>query len=61
MLDVERCKILIAGNCIFRRGIAGVVRDVVPSALIEDAFCFCRCKSATQSRRILRGTLRDRR
>jgi DNA-binding NarL/FixJ family response regulator len=40
MLDVETCKILIAGNCIFRRGVASIVRDVVPSALIAEAFCF---------------------
>jgi DNA-binding NarL/FixJ family response regulator len=40
MLDVETCKILIAGNCIFRRGVAGIVRDVVPSASIAEAFGF---------------------
>jgi DNA-binding NarL/FixJ family response regulator len=40
MLDAESCKILIAGNCIFRRGVASIVRDVVPSALIAEAFRF---------------------
>ena len=40
MLDVEACKILIAGNCIFRRGVASIVRDVVPSALIAEVVCF---------------------
>jgi DNA-binding NarL/FixJ family response regulator len=40
MLDVESCQILVAGNCIFRRGIASIVRDVVPGASITDAFCF---------------------
>jgi DNA-binding NarL/FixJ family response regulator len=37
---VESCKILIAGNCIFQRGVASIIRDVVPSALIAGAFCF---------------------
>jgi DNA-binding NarL/FixJ family response regulator len=40
MLDVETCKILIAGNCIFRRGVASIVRDVLPRASIAEAFCF---------------------
>jgi|GraSoiStandDraft_40_1057318.scaffolds.fasta_scaffold85434_3 DNA-binding NarL/FixJ family response regulator len=40
MLDVETCNILIAGNCIFRRGVGSIVRDVVPSASIAEAFCF---------------------
>jgi DNA-binding NarL/FixJ family response regulator len=40
MLDVETCKILIVGNCIFRRGVAGIVRDAVPSALIAEALSF---------------------
>jgi DNA-binding NarL/FixJ family response regulator len=40
MLDVEGCKILIVGNCIFRRGVASIVRDVVPSASIAETFCF---------------------
>jgi DNA-binding NarL/FixJ family response regulator len=40
MLDVETCKILIVGNCIFTRGVASIVRDVVPSASIVEAFCF---------------------
>jgi DNA-binding NarL/FixJ family response regulator len=40
MLDVASCKILIAGSCIFRRGVASIVRDVVPSASIAEAFCF---------------------
>jgi DNA-binding NarL/FixJ family response regulator len=40
MLAVESCKILIAGNCIFRRGMASIVHNVVPSALIAEAFCF---------------------
>jgi DNA-binding NarL/FixJ family response regulator len=40
MLDVVRCKILIAGNCIFQRGVAGIVRDVAPSASIAAAFHF---------------------
>ena len=39
MLDVETCKILIAGNCIFRKGVASIVRDVVASASISEAFC----------------------
>jgi DNA-binding NarL/FixJ family response regulator len=40
MLDVETRKILIAGNCIFRRGVASIVRDVVPDALIAEVVCF---------------------
>jgi DNA-binding NarL/FixJ family response regulator len=40
MLDVETCKILIVGNCIFTRGVASIVRDVVPRASIVEAFCF---------------------
>jgi DNA-binding NarL/FixJ family response regulator len=40
MLDVASCKILIAGNCIFQRGLASIVRDIVPSASIAGAFCF---------------------
>jgi DNA-binding NarL/FixJ family response regulator len=40
MLDVAGCKILIAGNCIFQRGVASIVRDVAPSASIAAAFCF---------------------
>jgi DNA-binding NarL/FixJ family response regulator len=40
MLDVESCKILIAGNCIFRKGVASIVRDIVPYALIAEASCF---------------------
>jgi DNA-binding NarL/FixJ family response regulator len=40
MLDVESCQILIAGNYIFRRGVASIVRDVVPGASIAEAFCF---------------------
>jgi len=39
MLDVETCKILIAGNCIFRKGVASIVRDVVANASISEAFC----------------------
>jgi DNA-binding NarL/FixJ family response regulator len=40
MLDVESCKILIVGSCIFRRGVASIVRDIVPSASIAETFCF---------------------
>jgi DNA-binding NarL/FixJ family response regulator len=40
MLNVETCKILIAGSCIFRRGVASIVRDVVPTASVAEAFCF---------------------
>ncbi len=40
MLDIESCRILIAGNYIFRRGVASIVRDVVPGALIAEAFSF---------------------
>jgi DNA-binding NarL/FixJ family response regulator len=40
MLAVESCKILVAGNCIFRRGMASIVHNVIPSALIAEAFCF---------------------
>jgi DNA-binding NarL/FixJ family response regulator len=40
MLNVEIRKILIAGNCIFRRGVASIVRDVVARASIAEAFCF---------------------
>jgi DNA-binding NarL/FixJ family response regulator len=40
MLDVESCQILIAGNYIFRRGVASIVRDVVPAASIAEALCF---------------------
>jgi hypothetical protein len=52
MLDVETCKILIARNCIFRRGVASIVRDVVPSALIAEAFCFADARA-----RLNRGEL----
>jgi DNA-binding NarL/FixJ family response regulator len=45
MLDAESRKILIAGNCIFRRGIAGIVRDVAPSTSIAEAFCFADARS----------------
>jgi DNA-binding NarL/FixJ family response regulator len=40
MLEVGSRKILIAGNCIFRRGAASIVLDVVPSASITETFCF---------------------
>lgn len=40
MLAVESCKILIAGNCIFRRGMASIVHNVIPSASIAEAFRF---------------------
>ena len=40
MLDIASWKILVAGNCIFRRGVASVVRDVVPSASIVEAVGF---------------------
>jgi DNA-binding NarL/FixJ family response regulator len=40
MLDVESCQILIAGNYIFRRGVASIVRDVVPGASVVEAFSF---------------------
>jgi DNA-binding NarL/FixJ family response regulator len=40
MLDIASWKILVAGNCIFRRGIASIVRDVVPSASIVEAVGF---------------------
>jgi DNA-binding NarL/FixJ family response regulator len=40
MLDVESCKILIVGSCIFRRGVASIVRDVVQSASIVETSCF---------------------
>jgi DNA-binding NarL/FixJ family response regulator len=40
MLDVENCRILIVGSCIFRRGVASIVRDVVPSASMAETFCF---------------------
>jgi DNA-binding NarL/FixJ family response regulator len=40
MLDIASRKILVAGNCIFRRGVASIVRDVVPSASIVEAVGF---------------------
>jgi DNA-binding NarL/FixJ family response regulator len=40
VLDVEICQILIAGSCIFRRGLASIVRDVAPGASIAEAFGF---------------------
>jgi DNA-binding NarL/FixJ family response regulator len=40
MRDVASCKILIAGNCIFQRGVASIVRDVAPSASIAAASRF---------------------
>jgi len=40
MLNVASCKILIAGNCIFQRGVASIVRDIAPSASIAAAFRF---------------------
>jgi DNA-binding NarL/FixJ family response regulator len=40
MLDFASWKILVAGNCIFRRGVASIVRDVVPSASIVEAVGF---------------------
>jgi DNA-binding NarL/FixJ family response regulator len=40
MLDIASWKILVAGNCIFRRGVASIVRDVVPSASIVEAVGF---------------------
>ncbi len=40
MLNVENRQILIAGNYIFRRGVASIVRDVIPGASIAEAFCF---------------------
>jgi DNA-binding NarL/FixJ family response regulator len=40
MLDIGSCQILIVGNYIFRRGVASIVRDVVPGASIAEAFCF---------------------
>jgi DNA-binding NarL/FixJ family response regulator len=40
MLNVASCKILIAGNCIFQRGVASIVRDVASIASIAVAFRF---------------------
>jgi len=40
MLDIADRRILIVGNCIFRRGVASIVRDIVPSASITEALCF---------------------
>jgi DNA-binding NarL/FixJ family response regulator len=45
MLVAESCKILVVGNCIFRRGVASIVRDVLPSASIAEAFCFADARS----------------
>lgn len=39
MLNLESRKILVMGSCIFRRGVASIVRDVVPGASIAEAFC----------------------
>jgi two-component system, NarL family, nitrate/nitrite response regulator NarL len=39
-LDVDYRKILVAGSYICRRGIASIVRDVVPSASIVEVSCF---------------------
>jgi DNA-binding NarL/FixJ family response regulator len=38
--DADRRKILIAGDCILRKGIAHIVRCVAPSASIVEAWCF---------------------
>ncbi len=40
MLDIAIWKILVAGNCIFRRGVASIVRDIVPKASIIEAVGF---------------------
>ena len=40
MLDIASWKILVAGNCIFRRGVASIIGDVVPSASIVEAAGF---------------------
>jgi DNA-binding NarL/FixJ family response regulator len=40
MPDIEDCQILIAGNCIFRKGVASIVRDAVPGTSIAEALCF---------------------
>jgi len=40
MLHVETRNILIVGNCVFRRGVASIVRDVVPRTSIAEAFGF---------------------
>ena len=40
MLDIASWKILVAGNCIFRRGVASIVYDVAPSASIVEAVGF---------------------
>jgi DNA-binding NarL/FixJ family response regulator len=44
-LEADCRKILVAGNCILRRGIASVVRDVVPSASIVEASCLSDAKA----------------
>src|SRR5262249_39750522 len=40
MLDVGSRKILIVGSCIFRRGVASIVRDVIAGASIMETSCF---------------------
>lgn len=40
MLNIGTCSILIAGNYIFRRGVASIVRDIVSDASIVEASCF---------------------
>jgi DNA-binding NarL/FixJ family response regulator len=40
MLNSGTCTILIAGNCVFRRGVSSIVRDIVPNASTAEASCF---------------------
>src|SRR5262245_2875683 len=40
MLNAGSCNILIVGSCIFRKGVASIVHDLVPSASVVETFCF---------------------
>src|SRR5262245_28364090 len=43
------CKVLIAGHCVVRRGVASIVRDIVPKASIVEAASFHEAKARLES------------
>jgi DNA-binding NarL/FixJ family response regulator len=43
------CKVLVAGHCVVRRGVASIVRDVVPKASIVEAASFHEAKARLES------------
>jgi DNA-binding NarL/FixJ family response regulator len=45
LLEAGCRNILVVGNCVLRRGVAGIVRDVVPSASIVEASYFSDAKA----------------